>query len=44
MVYDLGTEQIFQETIKLEGKKLFMVGKSLLTSLCSSSVSVGAMV
>ena len=31
MVYDLGTEQIFQGTIKLEGKKLFMVGKSLLT-------------
>ena len=46
MVYDLGAEQLFERTIKLLGKKLYVVGTSLLThfySSYSSSVSVGAM-
>ena len=46
MVYDLGAEQLFERTIKLQGKKLYVVGTSLLThfySSYSSSVSVGAM-
>ena len=51
MVYDTGAEQVFQRTIKLEGKKLYVVGKPLLTHFqsshsynsYSSSVSVGAM-
>ena len=36
----LGTDQIFQRTIKLEGKKLYVEEKYLLTYFCSSSDSV----
>ena len=50
MVYDLGAEQFFERTIKLQGEKLYVIGTSLLThfygshfySSYSSSVSVGA--
>ena len=34
--YELGVEQIFQRTIKLGRKKLYVVGKSLLTYFYSS--------
>ena len=36
MVYDIGAEKVFQKTIKLQGNKFYVVGKSLLSNFYSS--------
>ena len=36
MAYDLGAEQVFQRTIKIQGTKFYVVGISSLTHFYSS--------